>query len=420
LWPLAYGARLVVAPPDAHRDPGWLVHLVVRHRITTMHFVPSMLQAFVEHAGASRCSGVLRRVFASGEALGKSLAERFLSLVDCELHNLYGPTEAAIDVSWYPCRRGDPRPFVPIGRPIANTTLYVVDPQGAPTPIGILGELLIGGIQLARGYIGRPELTAERFIADRFSTDPGARLYRTGDIARWTADGQLEFLGRNDDQVKVRGFRIELGEIGAVLCQHDAVASAIVVAREDAPGDKRLVAYVVPKSGDHPPSSQELRAHLAARLPDYMAPSAFVALPSLPCTPTGKVDRRALPAPERSAPKDPTRPRSDLERKLAELWREVLHVDETDVMSSFFEAGGNSLLLVRLHKRVSEELEADVTLVDLFRYPTIAAQAERLARRTPAATPRVLQLPSSLSHAELRRAARATFESKRSSTEGMR
>jgi pristinamycin I synthase-3/4 len=244
-WPLITGARLVVARPDGHKDPAYLVDLIDSAGITTLHFVPPMLQVFLESVGPEHCRK-LRRVICSGEALPYDLQERFFSRLDAELHNLYGPTEAAVDVTYWACRRGSSSRTVPIGRPVANTRIYILDDHRQPVPMGVGGELYIGGVQVGRGYLGRPELTAERFIRDPFSADPGARLYRTGDLSRWLPDGTIEYLGRIDHQVKIRGFRIELGEIEATLARHPEVREAVVIDREDVPGDRRLVAYVVP------------------------------------------------------------------------------------------------------------------------------------------------------------------------------
>ncbi|HEX6038435.1 amino acid adenylation domain-containing protein, partial [Longimicrobium sp.] len=347
LWPLQQGATLVMARPDGHRDPRYLADAIRRHGVTTVHFVPSMLQTFVEAADVEACAS-LTRVLCSGEALPPALVERFHARFPAStgLHNLYGPTEAAVDVSHWPCARGDASGVVPIGRPVWNTRLYVLDEAGQPTPAGVPGELYIGGVQVARGYHGRPALTAERFIPDPFGA-PGARLYRTGDKARWVSrpgvpdasDARdphgsaeplphahthfLEYLGRLDAQVKIRGFRIELGEVEAALASHPDVRECAVLAREDAPGDRRLVAYVVGGA-----DGQALRAHLGRGLPEHMVPGAFVSLDALPLTPNGKLDRRALPAPEYGASAERyVAPRTPTEEALAALWAEVLRLE---------------------------------------------------------------------------------------------
>jgi len=246
-WPLLAGARLVVAEPGGHRDPAYLVKLIREQGITVLHFVPSMMRVFLEEPGVEGCES-LRHVICSGEALPYDLQEEFFRLLPSQLHNLYGPTEAAVDVTHWTCRRGDERKVVPIGRPVANTQIYILDRHLKPVPMGVAGELHIGGVQVGRGYHRRSELTAEKFIPDPFSTDPKARLYKTGDLCRWLADGAVEYLGRMDFQVKIRGFRVELGEIESVLRSHPEVREAVVLARQDTPGDPRLVAYIVPRS----------------------------------------------------------------------------------------------------------------------------------------------------------------------------
>ncbi len=283
-WPLLAGARLVMARPGGHRNPTYLVETVRREAITTLHFVPSMMGVFLDVAEASTCAS-LRRVFTSGEALPAGLVRLFHQrLPGVELHNLYGPTETAIEVTARSCPAGALTASVPIGRPIANTRIYILDRFREPVPVGASGEIHIGGVQVGRGYLNRPELTAERFIANPFVE--GERLYRTGDLGRFRPDGTIEYLGRNDFQVKIRGFRIELGEIEARLAEHPGVREAVVLAREDAPGDKRLVAYYTSPVDAAAPGAEALRAHLAASLPEYMVPAAYVPLETLPSPPT--------------------------------------------------------------------------------------------------------------------------------------
>jgi amino acid adenylation domain-containing protein len=294
-WPLRIGGRLVLARPEGHRDPAYLKGVIEREQITTLHFVPSMLHAFLASETLPE-QGSLRRMFCSGEELSPALVAQVRAHPSIELHNLYGPTEASIDVTAYACSREGTDRLVPIGRPISNTQIYLLDSALTPVPVGVAGELYIGGAGLARGYLGRPDLTAERFVPNQFG-EAGERLYKTGDLARYRDDGNIEFLGRIDHQVKIRGFRIELGEIEAALCRIPELREAVVLAREDQPGDKRLVAYVVPRKAEGPPNS-ELRAALARDLPDYMVPAAFVTLDALPLTPNGKIDRKALPAPD--------------------------------------------------------------------------------------------------------------------------
>ncbi|MEV5988020.1 amino acid adenylation domain-containing protein [Streptomyces sp. NPDC052051] len=375
-WPLTTGACLVVARPEGHKDGRYLVETIRREGITTLHFVPAMLQVFLREDGAKECRG-LRRVFCSGEALPRELQERFFAHLPAELHNLYGPTEAAVDVTAWACRRdGDTRP-VPIGHAIANTQMYVLDPALRPVPRGVVGELCIGGRNLARGYLDRPELTAERFVPHPFDPDPGARVYRTGDLARFRDDGAIEYLGRLDHQVKLRGLRIELGEIEQVLAAHPAVREAVVTARGQG-GDTRLVAYL---TADEPPTAGELSTYLKERLPDYMVPAAFVTLPAFPLSPNGKVDRAALPAPELSRPELAVpyeAPRDRVERTVAEAWTRLLGLDQVGVNDNFFELGGHSLLMAELRGTLETELRRPLTLVELFQFPTVRTLAAHL------------------------------------------
>jgi amino acid adenylation domain-containing protein len=395
-WPLITGATLVVARPDGHRDASYLAKLIEREGITTLHFVPSMLQLFLETADVGRC-GSLRRVICSGEALPADLARRFFErLPHVELHNLYGPTEAAVDVTAHPCVSGDEDATIPIGRPVANTAIHLLDGRGEPVPLGVAGELFIGGVQVGRGYWRRPGLTAERFVPDAFSDVPGARMYRTGDLARRRADGEVEYLGRTDFQVKLRGFRIELSEVEAALAALPGVREAVAVVREDVAGDARLVAYLVP-SADEAPSAEALRDALSMRLPEHLVPTEFVVLERIPLTPSGKADRRALPAPGAAparAARERVPPRTPAEKAVAAIWAEVLHRDDIGAEDNFFTVGGHSLLLAQVHVRLQEWLRREVSLVDLFRYPTVTTQAAYLtgeaaarpaARSSPAA-----------------------------------
>ncbi|HKV13336.1 MAG TPA: condensation domain-containing protein, partial [Thermoanaerobaculia bacterium] len=365
-WPLLIGAQLVLARPEGHKDPAYLIERIAQTGITTLHFVPSMLQAFVDEPGITRC-GSVRRVIASGEALPRELASRFAARLGAELHNLYGPTEAAVDVSWHPCRPGETG-AVTIGRPISNLALYILDPGLEPAPVGVPGELYIGGLGLARGYLGRPELTAERFVPAPFGGEAGERLYRTGDLARFRTDGEIEYLGRTDYQVKIRGFRIELGEIETALAAHPAVREAVVIPWQDG-GRTLLVAYVV---GGEP---GELQAFLRERLPDYMVPARFVELPALPLSPNGKVDRRALPAPGAPVrPIGPTAPRNRAEELLAGIWREALRLGQVGVHDNFFELGGDSILSLQVISRAARH-GLHLTPRQLFEHPTVAGLA---------------------------------------------
>jgi amino acid adenylation domain-containing protein len=372
-WPLMAGATLVMAQPGGHRDPSYLAQVMVQEKITTTHFVPSMLRAFLETAALPK-HATLRQVFCSGEALPADLQNRFFEMSDADLHNLYGPTEAAVDVTYWACRRGDTRLFVPIGRPISNIQIYILDSQLQPAPVGVAGELHIGGIGVARGYLSRPELTAERFIHDPFGSEPGARLYKTGDLARYLPDGEIEYLGRVDHQVKIRGFRIELGEIEAAIRQFPGILETVVVAREDTPGDKRLIAYVVPAKPDSL-NSDELRESLRKNLPEHMIPAAFVPLSELPLTSSGKMDRRALPAPNYQSAQpgqEHVEPRNQTEKTMATIWAEVLQLNKIGIYDNFFQLGGHSLLAVRLFSQISRTFGKTISMNTLFQTPTIA------------------------------------------------
>ncbi|WP_122879520.1 non-ribosomal peptide synthetase, partial [Burkholderia pseudomallei] len=374
-WPLMSGARLVIAKPEGHKDPAYLSELIDRERVTTLHFVPSMLQAFLEDEGAARGCGSVKRVMCSGEALPPSLVKRFYRcLPDARLHNLYGPTEAAVDVTAWACDAEEGGASVPIGRPIANTRIYVLDGYGQPVPRGVAGELYIGGVQVARGYLNRPELTRERFVDDPFVA--GGRLYKTGDLARWRTDGSLEYLGRNDFQVKIRGFRIELGEIEAQLAKVAGVRETVVLARDSGSpaGEKRLVAYYTGNA-----DVAALREQATRHLPAYMVPSAYVRLDAWPLTPNGKLDRRALPAPadDAYARAEYEAPQGAKEEALAAIWRELLPVERISRHDNFFELGGHSLLVIGLSEKLrAAGLHADVRVV--YRASTLADLAAHL------------------------------------------
>ena len=373
--PLASGARIVMATPDGHRDPDYLVRVIQDEGIRTLNLVPSMLQVVLEHPEVERCEG-LARVLCAGEALPASLVRRCRErLPGAVLHNLYGPSEAATSVCALDCQPDETRPIAPIGRATSNTRLYVLDPRGEPVPVGVAGELVIGGVCVTRGYLGRPGLTAERFVPDPFSGDAGGRLYRSGDLCRWLADGTVEFMGRTDFQVKVRGFRVEPGEVEARLAEHPAVREAVVLAREDGAGGRRLVAYYVAPEAL---STRTLRAFLAERLPDHMVPAAYVWLERLPLTPNGKLDRAALPAPGAVEGEEHEAPRTPMEELLAEIWAEVLGTERVGAGDGFFELGGHSLLAVRLLSRVRQVLGVEVPLRTVFEHPTLAGMAAQV------------------------------------------
>ncbi|MCR6479406.1 amino acid adenylation domain-containing protein [Variovorax sp. ZS18.2.2] len=373
-WPLMAGARLVLARPDGHKDPAYLGELIRARGVTTLHFVPSMLQAFLARPDAVAGCASLRRVICSGEALPAALARQCRErLPHARLYNLYGPTEAAVDVSAWTCGSDD-GDAVPIGRPIANTRLYLLDAALRPVPIGVAGELYIGGVQVARGYLNRPDLSAQRFIADPFAE--GGRLYRTGDLGRWRADGAIVYLGRNDFQIKLRGQRIEPGEIEAQLRALDGIAEAAVLAREDRTGAPALVAYVVPASPDDVLEPARLRDRLAGRLPDFMLPAAYVRLAALPLNGNGKLDRKALPVPDDEAfgHRAWAPPQGEIEEVLAAIWSQLLGIERIGRHDSFFALGGHSLLALQLLEHLRRRgWSIDVRAV--FARPELAAMA---------------------------------------------
>ena len=417
--PLISGAALVMLAPGEHVDPVRIAATVQAQRITALHFVPSMLQTFLDTVGAQGCESV-RLVAAAGERLTTPLCQRFFEHFGSgtSLFNLYGPTEAAVDVTWWDCHPSDA--VVPIGRPVANTRIHVLDAQLRPVPVGAPGELCIGGAQLARGYLNRPELTAERFVPDPFCE--GERLYRTGDVARFRHDGVIEYLGRRDDQVKIRGNRIELGEVEVAIGTHPAVQQAVVALRGDDNGDPRLVAYLVAPGVSSTRAQSELGEYLAARLPTVMVPSAFVVIDAVPLTPSGKVDRNALPSPDWTP--EPTAafvaPRTPLEESVAAIWARTFAVDRLGVNDSFFELGGHSLLAARLLMDMDRELGVHIGLGTMFESGLTVAgmaalvEADRDARGeesppagngasrdgTPALVPRPHPGPAPLSAAE--------------------
>ncbi len=404
-WPLLVGARLVMAAPGGHLDPGYLERVIRRDAVTTVHFVPSMLEAFLSQADPSRC-GSLRRVFASGEALPGPLAARFTAGFVAGLHNLYGPTETSVDSTAWAVRAGDGdgTAVPPIGAPIANTQVYVLDGRLEPVPAGVAGELYIAGAGLARGYLGRAGLSAERFVACPFGS--GERMYRTGDLVRWTPGGQLVFCGRADQQVKIRGFRIEPGEIEAALAACPGVSKAAVTTHPDPAGGQRLAGYLVPAEpgADHAAVvgrtreyavhdaglAERAREYAAARLPEYMVPAAIMILDALPLTPSGKLDRRALPAPDYAAAAGTGRgPRNVAEEVICAAFAEVLGLDSAGPEDDFFALGGHSLLAVRLVERLREQ-GIRVAVRALFEAPTPAGLAPAAAPAEVAAPPNLI------------------------------
>ncbi len=392
--PLVAGARLVIARPGAHYDPSYLVKVIIEHRVTTVDFLPAQLAVLLDEPGIEHCDS-LRWVTTGADVVPPELVRRFHDRLNADLYNCYGPTETTVEVTYRRCERSMEDGPVPIGRPCPNTRVYIVDRHVQPVPIGVPGELMIGGAQVARGYLNRPELTTERFIADPFSNDPAARIYRTGDLARYRSDGNIEFLGRIDDQVKVRGFRIELGEVEAAVRQHPNVADVAVVAPEERPGVRRLIAYAVLKDGDAT-TAEDLRRFLQPRLPEYMLPGTFVLLDELPLLPSGKIDRRALTARHVAAVEprgELTLPRTPIEERLASLWRELLGLDQVSVRDNFFEVGGHSLLAAQLTSRIRGVFGVDLPLRVFFEGPTIAALAECVASMRRSELPPITRIP---------------------------
>jgi natural product biosynthesis luciferase-like monooxygenase protein len=359
---------------------GSVLDQLQRHEITHLQCTPSMMQMLVANTEVRQALSGLKKLLLGGEALPAPLAEQLRAATPAQLYNMYGPTETTIwSAAHLVTQVGD---SIPIGRPIANTRIYILDAHHQLVPVGVPGELYIGGTGVSAGYLNRPELTAERFIPDPFGTQPEARLYRTGDLARYRPDGTIEFHGRVDHQVKLRGFRVELGEVEAALLRHTALREAVAVVREDTPGDARLVAYFV-ASTEARPTAVQLRAHMKEHLPDYMVPSLFVALDALPLTKSGKVDRRMLPSPSsvRSSPDAGfVMPQTEAERHIATVWQEVLRVERVGLHDNFFDLGGHSLLLVKMHRKLAGLFEAKVTLFDLFRLPTVHALAQYIGR----------------------------------------
>ncbi len=372
--PLLAGARLFLAEPGGHKDSAYLAATVARRGITVLQLVPSILHAFLAADEIAGC-GHLRRLFCGGEALSGDLVEQCEARLGAEVHNLYGPTETAIDATHWWCAEGPQPRMVPIGRPVANAKVYLLDGEMAPVPVGAVGEIYVGGAGLARGYLDRPDLTAASFLPDPFDRTGGGRLYRTGDGARWRPSGVLEFLGRRDNQVKIRGVRVELEEIEALLQHCPGVAKSVVTAPQDRNGERRLVAYIVPRA-DRPPTVEELWQWSRLHLPDAMQPTAWVQLSVLPRSASGKIDRAALPAPD--APLRPAvpfvAPAGMVEETLAAIWGEVLQVDSLSVHDNFFTLGGDSILSLQIISRAAQRGIA-LTAKQMFQYQTIAEQA---------------------------------------------
>ena len=401
--PLIAGGKVVLASREVALDGVRLSELLDTGDITAMQATPATWRMLLV---AGWNGGRRLKILCGGEALPQDLARQLLGR-GASVWNLYGPTETTIWSSVYRVTEGEGRDstedaLVSIGCPIANTEMNVLDRYLHPVPIGVPGQLYIGGAGVARGYYNQPRITAEKFMPNPFTSEPGVRLYKTGDLARYRPDGTIEFLGRLDHQVKIRGFRIELGEIEAVLGRHPGLREVVVLAREDVPGEKRLVAYVAPHHQPMP-ALAELRRFVKERLPEYMVPAAFVFLEALPLTPNGKVDRRALPAPDSAGPElrslstprwksSATSASSDeslttYEQAIAAIWKAALHLERIGLDENFFDLGGHSLMMVQVRNRICELLNQDITMVDLFRYPTIRTLAQHLPKNDKAPVP---------------------------------
>ncbi|MGH3761692.1 amino acid adenylation domain-containing protein [Actinophytocola sp.] len=379
-WPLLPGATIVLAEPSGHRDSAYLARLATERRVTAMHFVPSMLRQFLDEPDVPNLAGgSLRQVYSAGEALPVELAERFHELLPgVELHNLYGPTEAAVFSTWWDCQRSGPPHTVPIGRPAANTTAFVLDHNLRPVPVGTPGELYLGGVQLADGYLNQPALTAQRFPANPLPFG-GPRLYRTGDRARLLPDGTIEYLGRVDAQVKLRGQRVEPAEIDHVLATHPGVRDAVTILRTDLPTGPYLASYVVTHT--RAPATAELRHHLAAHLPPHAVPTTITALTTLPLSPNGKVDRGALPAPVHQPTARRTPPRNDHEATVADIWQTLLGATDIGVHDNFFDLGGHSLVAMQVVARIRDLCEVEIPASALFDGASTVADLAVLVER---------------------------------------
>ena len=362
-WTLSEGACLVVAEPDRHKESTYLVELIKKEQVTCLHFVPSMLQLFL-HENLVGCDS-LTRIICSGEALTVEQCRRLQALPGVSAHNLYGPTEAAVDVTYWDCVEWrDQYLSVPIGRPIANTQIYILNEKFQPAPIGVAGELYIGGHNLAEGYLNKPELTERQFVKNPFAA--GINLYKTGDLARFRSDGNIEYIGRIDSQVKLRGLRIELGEIESLLCLYPDVAEAVAVIHQFDKYDKRLVAYVVLENPEDALDTSAVNAFLGKNLPNFMVPSNIMTIAELPLTPNGKLDRKRLPEPTAARVSKMIEPASDIEKELLGIWRKSLKIEDLKINDDFFALGGHSILVTQVINSINRHYHLDVPVRLLF------------------------------------------------------
>ncbi len=381
--PFISGSSLVMAEPGTHRDNSNLIKIIKDENITILHFVPSMLNQFLEEPGAKECTS-LRDVICSGEELPVSVQNKFFKLFSSRLHNLYGPTEASIDVTAYECKRNSRTITVPIGKPIANTYMYILDPSMNPLPPGVYGELYIGGRQLARGYLNREDLTRERFLPNPFRRgEKDCIIYKTGDLARWLNDGNIEFAGRTDRQVQLMGHRVELGEIESQLDNFPGINKSAVVAKNYSSSDKRLVAYIIANEVNRI-DPNEIRQFLSERIPAYMVPSFFMFLEAFPLSHNGKLDTSKLPEPDwrsNRIDEEIIKPQNDIQRIIASTWENILSLDAISINDNFFNLGGTSILMIQVRRMLSVSLREEVDITLLFRYPTINTLAEYLTKK---------------------------------------
>jgi amino acid adenylation domain-containing protein len=385
-WPLLAGSQLVLSEDQGHKDPGYLSELIRREGVSVLFFVPSMLQAFLDHPHSCDCRGV-RHILCGGEPLPGALARRCRKqLPGAGLTHLYGSSETAVLSTSWDCSAGEIPDRVPIGKPGANTRIYILDELGRPVPRGVRGEIHVGGCQVARGYWRHPELDAERFVPDPYHPGVGARMCRSGDLGRQLPDGSIEHLGRNDFQIKIRGQRVELGDIEAQLQGFDGIRQAVVLARDDG-GELRLIAYLVPEEPEAPatPLLSALRSHMTSQLPSHMLPAAYVVLPQLPLNANGKLDRGALPAPRENDAEDVVQPpENHLQKQLLEIWQALLKQPHIGITCDFFAKGGHSLLALRLANRLREEFDYELELKAFFTDPTVRALASAIQRQRQA------------------------------------
>lgn len=380
-WTLSFGACLVIAIPRGHKDPDYLINVIEEEKITIVHFVPSMLNLLLERVTVGQCSS-LRMVVVSGEALSNDLQKRFFNVFNIPLHNVYGPAECADVSTAWTCMKGNNYSIVPIGKPISNVKVHILDKNKRLCPLGVAGEIYIGGYGLGKGYVNNDKLTNERFIFNPFSNNPEDLLYSTGDIGRYRLDGVIEYIGRSDYQVKIRGFRIELSEIENMLAKHSDIKECVVDIREKHDGDKYLVGYIVLEKAKSIEKS-DIQSFLAKSLPEYMIPRQYIFLDNLPLSHNGKIDRNKLLELKYTNLKEVVEPKSRVEKIIAEVWKETLCLDKVGVNDNFFDIGGNSLTIIRVNSALSRQVQKEIPIAVMFQYPTINSLAKYLIEEKP-------------------------------------